>query len=103
MKHGRWMGALLLALGAWCGGAQALTAEQALAISVGETDARIEALGRALAQPDERTAVFLQALGEEQVKRVGDRVRLRLAQGVGWHVPPHHRGQEAPGRSPAGQ
>ena len=76
MKHGRRMGALLLALGAWCGGAQALTAEQALAISVGETDARIEALGRALAQPDERTAVFLQALGEEQVKRVGDRVLL---------------------------
>ena len=56
---------LLMAL---VGPAQALTAKDALDIVVGETDARIEALGRAVATADEKTAGFLKALSEDAVK-----------------------------------
>jgi urea transport system permease protein len=54
--------------------AHALTTAEAQAISIGETDARIEALGKAMADADERTAAFLQALSEDAVKVVGDKV-----------------------------
>jgi urea transport system permease protein len=52
----------------------ALTAPEALAISAGETDARIEALNRSLASADERTMSLLQALSEDAVKVAGDKV-----------------------------
>jgi urea transport system permease protein len=54
--------------------AHALTAPEALAISAGETDARIEALNRSLASADERTMALLQALSEDAVKVAGDKV-----------------------------
>ncbi len=48
--------------------AYALTQDEALAIASGESDARIEALGQAVAKGDERTAAFLQALADDAVK-----------------------------------
>jgi urea transport system permease protein len=63
-----------LALLMGCTTAQALTVEQARAIAAGDTDARIAAMNQALPQANERTAVFLQALGEDAVKLAGDAV-----------------------------
>ena len=54
--------------------AQALTAVEARAIAVGESDARVEALGKALATADARTAAFFQALSDDAVKVAGDKV-----------------------------
>ncbi len=54
--------------------AHALTAQEAQAIAIGETDARIEALNKALPFADERTAVYLQALSEDGVKVAGGRI-----------------------------
>jgi len=54
--------------------AQALTVQDALAISVGETDARIEAMNRPLAGADARTLALLQALSEDAVKVTADKV-----------------------------
>lgn len=54
--------------------AYALTAEEAKAIAIGETDARIEALNKALVSADERTAAFLQAMSEDAVRVAGDKV-----------------------------
>jgi urea transport system permease protein len=56
------------------GSAHALTAAEARAIAAGETDARIEALNKAVAAADERTAAFIQALSDEAVKVEGDKV-----------------------------
>jgi urea transport system permease protein len=55
-------------------GAHALTAEEAKAIAIGESDARIEALGKALPAADEKTAAFLQALADDAVKVSGDKL-----------------------------
>src|SRR3978361_1301877 len=55
-------------------GAQALTQGEARAIAAGETDARIEALNKAVAAADDRTAAFIQALSDEAVKIEGDKV-----------------------------
>jgi len=67
-----------LGLGLLLGGAalmaQALTPDEARSIALGETDARIEALGRAVVHGDERTAAFLQALADDAVKVAGERV-----------------------------
>ena len=52
----------------WGAHAHALTADQARALTVGETDARITALQQALASPDEKTAAFLQAMADDAVK-----------------------------------
>jgi urea transport system permease protein len=52
----------------------ALTADEAKAISIGETGARISALGKVLANPDERAAAFIQALSDDAVKVAGDKV-----------------------------
>jgi urea transport system permease protein len=52
----------------------ALTPEQALALSSGDTDSRIAALQKALASPDDKTAAFLQALSNDEVKVSGPRV-----------------------------
>ncbi|MBU6369517.1 MAG: urea ABC transporter permease subunit UrtB, partial [Burkholderiales bacterium] len=54
--------------------AQALTPQQVQDIVAGETDARIESLQKALAQPDAQTAVFLQALADDAVVIAGQQV-----------------------------
>ncbi|HSV55116.1 MAG TPA: urea ABC transporter permease subunit UrtB [Burkholderiaceae bacterium] len=54
--------------------AHALTAAQALAMAAGEGDARIEALNKAVATPDDRTAAFIQALSDDAVKVAGEKV-----------------------------
>ncbi|MEJ6020651.1 urea ABC transporter permease subunit UrtB [Ramlibacter sp. PS4R-6] len=54
--------------------AHALTAEEAKAIAIGESDARIEALGKAIATADDKTAAFLQALADDSVKAAGDKL-----------------------------
>ena len=54
--------------------AQALTHEEAQAIAIGESDARIEALGKAVQSADDRTAAFLQALADDAVKVAGDKL-----------------------------
>jgi urea transport system permease protein len=54
--------------------AHALTADEALGMVVGESDARIEALAKAVAQGDEKTAAFLQALTDDAVKVAAGKV-----------------------------
>ena len=61
--------ALLLALHA-----HALTPQEAAALAVGESDARIEALNKAVAHADDKTAAFLQALADDAVKVAGGKV-----------------------------
>jgi urea transport system permease protein len=69
----RW---LFVFLSAWlvCLPGWALTPAQAKAMAIGETDARIEALNQAVAQADEKTAAFIQALADDAVKIAGDQV-----------------------------
>jgi urea transport system permease protein len=52
----------------------ALTVDEAKAIASGESDARIEALNKAMATADDKTAAFLQALSDDAVKVAGDKV-----------------------------
>jgi len=52
----------------------ALTADEAKAIAVGESDARVDALNKAVATADDKTAVFLQALSDDAVKVAGEKV-----------------------------
>ncbi|HYF21107.1 MAG TPA: urea ABC transporter permease subunit UrtB [Ramlibacter sp.] len=59
---------------AFCVHAHALTADEARGIALGETDARIEALNKAVGTADDRTVAFLQALGDDAVKAKGDRL-----------------------------
>jgi urea transport system permease protein len=54
--------------------AHALTAAEVKAIASGETDARIEALNKAMVAADERTAAFVQALSDDNVKLAGEQV-----------------------------
>jgi len=54
--------------------AHALTPEEAKAIAIGETDARIEALNKAVATGDDKTAAFLQALADDAVKTAGGKI-----------------------------
>jgi urea transport system permease protein len=54
--------------------AHALTADEARGIAFGETDARIEALHKAVGSADDRTVAFLQALGDDAVKARGERL-----------------------------
>ena len=56
--------------------AQALTADEARAIAIGESDARVEALAKALTTADERTAAFLQALSDDAVKVAAGKVLI---------------------------
>ncbi len=64
-----WLALLFMA-----GAAHALTAQEVKAITVGETDARIEALGKAVVDADVRTIAFIQALSEDAVKFSGEQV-----------------------------
>lgn len=57
-----------------CPGAHALTADEARALATGESDARIEALHKAVAAADDKTAAFIQALADDAVKVAGDQV-----------------------------
>jgi urea transport system permease protein len=43
-------------------------------LSIGEADARIEALDKAVAHADDTTAAFIQALADDQIKTQGDKV-----------------------------
>lgn len=54
--------------------ALALTADQTRALTIGDTDARIGALQKALAVPDSQTAAFLQAMADDAVKISGTQV-----------------------------
>ena len=63
--------------------AYALTAEEARAIAVGEGDARISALRAAMARADAFTIQYVQALGDDAVRMVGDKaVILQGEQGI---------------------
>ncbi|MEO7854511.1 MAG: urea ABC transporter permease subunit UrtB [Rubrivivax sp.] len=73
---GRLLHCWCLALLLGCGTSHALTATEARAIAAGDTDARIEAINQSLAQADDRTAVFLQALAEDAVKLAGNQVLI---------------------------
>ena len=54
--------------------AHALTAKQASALSMGETDQRLEVLQQVIKEPDEKTIQFLQALSDDSVKISESRV-----------------------------
>lgn len=54
--------------------ALALTTEQTRALTLGDTDARVTALQKALASPDAPTAAFLQAMADDAVKVNGTQV-----------------------------
>jgi urea transport system permease protein len=66
---------LSIALGLLLGAsAHALTPEQAKAVAIGETDARVEALGKAIATADEKTVAFIEALSGDAVKVAGEKL-----------------------------
>jgi urea transport system permease protein len=70
----RWIHALFLALAcAAVPSAYALTAEQAQALAVGESDARVAALQSITQSADERTVAFIRALADDAVKLVAGR------------------------------
>ena len=54
--------------------AHALTPEEVKGMTLGETDARIEALNKAAASADEKTVAFIQAMSDDAVKTKGDKV-----------------------------
>jgi len=54
--------------------AHALTAEEVKGMAIGETEARVEALAKAAAAADEKTAAFIQALSDDAVKTQGEKV-----------------------------
>jgi urea transport system permease protein len=54
----------------------ALTVAETKAIATGETDARIDALAKAMVSGDEKTAAFIQAMADDAVKVVGDKVLI---------------------------
>ena len=56
------------------GNAYSISAEEVKGITIGETDARIEALAKAMLSADDQTAAFLQALADDAVKVAGDKV-----------------------------
>jgi urea transport system permease protein len=63
--------------------AHALTMDEALAMSVGESDARVQAVAQAVAQGDDKTAAFLQALADDVVKVAQNQVLVvRDGQGL---------------------
>jgi urea transport system permease protein len=64
---------LLLALLAGAS-AHALTPDEARAITIGESEDRIAALNKAVANADDRTAAFIQALADDAVKTAGGKV-----------------------------
>ncbi len=71
---------LLLCAALWLGLPQAraagLTPELANAMAAGDTSDRITAIGQAVATPDARTQVYLQALADDAVKLAGGRALI---------------------------
>ncbi len=65
---------LLIALLLIAGRAYSITPDEAKAIAIGESDARIEALNKALVNADDKTAAFIQALADDAVKVAGDKI-----------------------------
>ena len=65
MPFFRFLLATALVLGS---AAHALTREQALAIATGDTEARVAALNQAVADADDETAAFIQALQDDAVR-----------------------------------
>ncbi len=65
---------LLLAGFLMTGHVHALTAPEAKAIAIGESDARVEALNKVLANADDRTVAFIQALADDAVKVNGEQI-----------------------------
>ncbi len=55
-------------------GVHALAPEEVKGMALGETETRVEALVRASAVPDEKTAAFIQAMADDAVKTAGDKV-----------------------------
>jgi urea transport system permease protein len=80
----RWLRSCLLL---WCligaAHAHALTPADALALASGEGDARIAAVNRLAAEPDERTLALLQALSTGSVKVQGGQVLILADDGSG--------------------
>ena len=54
--------------------ASALTLQEAQGMAVGEADARIQALNKAIIAADDKTAAFIQALADDAVKTAGDKI-----------------------------
>jgi urea transport system permease protein len=52
----------------------ALTSDDARSMAIGDSASRIEALAKAAASSDEKTAAFIQALADDAVKTAGNRV-----------------------------
>ena len=52
----------------------ALTLDEVKGMTIGETDARIEALNKAAANADEKTVAFIQAMSDDAVKIRGDKI-----------------------------
>lgn len=65
---------LLFAAFSFAACAHALTAEEAKAIALGETDTRVEALNKAAVNADDKTVAFIQALAGDAVKTSGNQV-----------------------------
>ena len=81
----KWMlKGVMMASALWClSTAQALTMDEAKRMAVGESDARVEAISKAVAQGSEKTAAYLQALADDVVKIAGDQViMVREGQGL---------------------
>ena len=65
------------------GAAHALTTAEAVGMATGETDARIEALNKAVAGADEKTAAFLQAMSDDAVKVIDGKTVVVVKEGKG--------------------
>ncbi|MGR4870962.1 urea ABC transporter permease subunit UrtB [Variovorax sp. LARHSF232] len=67
----------LLAAGLMLGSAaHALTSDEAKAIASGDTEERVAALNKAVANADDKTAAFIQAMSDDAVKFTEDKVYL---------------------------
>jgi urea transport system permease protein len=84
-KMKRWMvkSALIVSAVFSLTAVHALTVDEARGMAVGETDARVQALAQAVAQGDDKTAAYLQALADDVVRITPDQVLVvRDGQGL---------------------
>ena len=75
-KHMHLQKILLIAIFLIAGRAYPITANEAKDIAIGDSDARIAALNKALVSADDKTAAFIQALADDAVKVVNDKVYI---------------------------
>jgi len=75
MKSKVWLTGLVWGM-LWTGSASALTSQQVHGMVMGETDARVQSLQKALAQADAQTALFLQALADDAVVVSGVKIAV---------------------------